>query len=95
MRDIRGAALYVKAALFAAIGVVSAMLILLRTPRISSALLIGLAIWAFARLYYFAFYVIERYVDPAYRFSGLWSCGVYLWRKRRSAAESAIARERR
>jgi len=23
--------------------------------------------------YYFAFYVIEKYVDPTYRFAGLWS----------------------
>jgi hypothetical protein len=33
--------------------------------------LLLVAIWAFCRAYYFAFYVIEHYVDPAYRFSGL------------------------
>jgi len=33
----------------------------------------------FARAYYFAFYVIERYVD---RFSGLWSCVRYLCSQR-------------
>jgi hypothetical protein len=32
-----------------------------------------LAIWAFCRAYYFAFYVLEKYVDPQYRFAGLWS----------------------
>ena len=30
-----------------------------------------LMIWAFARAYYFAFYVIEHYIDPLHRFSGL------------------------
>lgn len=30
-----------------------------------------ITIWAFCRAYYFAFYVIEHYVDPHYRFAGL------------------------
>ena len=34
-------------------------------------LLLGLAIWGFARAYYFAFYVIEHYVDESYKYSGL------------------------
>lgn len=29
------------------------------------------ALWGFCRAYYFAFYVIEKYVDPGYQFSGL------------------------
>jgi hypothetical protein len=32
-----------------------------------------LAIWAFCRAYYFAFYVIENYIDPKFRFAGLFS----------------------
>jgi hypothetical protein len=32
-----------------------------------------LAIWAFCRAYYFAFYVIENYIDPKFRFAGLLS----------------------
>ena len=31
------------------------------------------AVWAFCRAYYFAFYVIEKYVDGRYRFAGVWS----------------------
>jgi hypothetical protein len=31
----------------------------------------AVAIWAFCRAYYFAFYVIERYIDPGFRFAGL------------------------
>ena len=29
--------------------------------------------WGFCRAYYFAFYVIEKYVDRRFRFSGLGS----------------------
>jgi hypothetical protein len=32
-----------------------------------------IAVWCFCRLYYFAFHVIEHYVDASYRFSGLLS----------------------
>ena len=45
--------------------------------------IVGLAIWAFARAYYFAFYVIEHYIDESYKFAGLSSFVRYLWEKRR------------
>lgn len=38
--------------------------------RLSAA---GLMIWAFCRLYYFLFYVLEKYVDPAQKYSGLYA----------------------
>lgn len=46
--------------------------------------LIGLlcVIWSSARLYYFMFYVIEKYVDDRYRFSGIWSFLTFLIRKK-------------
>ncbi len=47
------------------------------------ALLLGMTVWCFCRFYYFAFYVIEKYVDPAYRFSGLWSFARYLCQSRK------------
>jgi len=40
-------------------------------PDFQLALLIAIAIWAFCRAFYFAFYVIEHYVDPSFRFAGL------------------------
>jgi hypothetical protein len=40
-------------------------------------------VWAFCRFYYFAFYVIEHYVDASYRFSGLLSLLHYAISKRR------------
>jgi hypothetical protein len=33
----------------------------------------AIAIWAFCRAYYFAFYVIEHYVDSSFKFAGLGS----------------------
>ena len=47
-------------------------------------MLLGVAIWSFCRFYYFAFYVIEKYVDSSYRFAGLSSVVRYLiveWRR--------------
>ena len=44
--------------------------------------LLAIAEWCFARFYYFAFYVIQHYVDPSYRFAGLGSFAAYLLRKR-------------
>ena len=35
------------------------------------------------RAYYFAFYVIERYADPSFKFSGLWSFVRYLTTRHR------------
>jgi hypothetical protein len=40
-------------------------------PNWRIAVMLAIAIWCFARAYYFAFYVIEHYIDPSYRFAGL------------------------
>ena len=37
----------------------------------------------FCRFYYFAFYVIEHYLDGNYRFSGLWPFARYLMQQRK------------
>ena len=79
MRDLTNPRhMVLKAVLFAAIGITSAVLLLLESPSLRTALLLLLVIWAFARLYYFAFYVIERYIDPEYRSSGILSAVRYL-----------------
>jgi len=82
LRDVR--VLYAKAGLFVLGGVISSALVLLECPRVRVAIFLAIAIWCFARAYYFAFYVIERYVDPSFRFSGLWSVGKYLLERRRN-----------
>ncbi len=68
----------VKGVLFLLIGIVAAVLIVLDSPTWKTALLLALAIWSFCRFYYFAFYVIEKYVDPNCKFSGLISFVKYL-----------------
>jgi hypothetical protein len=67
----------VKGSLFLFLGIFSGALLLLEHPTLRTGLLLGIAIWGFCRFYYFAFYVIEHYVDPDYRFSGLLSFARY------------------
>jgi hypothetical protein len=83
MQDLKSPkTMWLKGALFLAIGIISAGLLFSEMPTFRVALLLALAIWAFCRAYYFAFYVIQHYVDPGYRFSGLWSFVAYLIRNR-------------
>jgi hypothetical protein len=77
-----------KGILFLLVGVLSAVLLWLEEPTLKTALLLALSIWCFCRFYYFAFYVIEHYVDPGYRFSGLGSFLAYLWSKPRKKDSS-------
>ena len=65
------------------IGIVAVAMILLENPNWRAAVLLAVAIWSFCRFYYFAFYVIERYVDPTYKFSGLISFVRYWLQQRR------------
>ena len=83
MKDLTPTWIKIKALMFLIIGVAAAVLIFLGTPDWKTALLLILAIWSFCRLYYFAFYVIEKYVDPNYKFSGLMSFLKYLFQRRR------------
>lgn len=84
MPDLKSPRLiYLKAALFVGIGVVASALILLLAPDWRVAVLLGLAVWAFCRAYYFAFYVVEHYVDGEYRFAGLVDFARYLLGRRR------------
>jgi hypothetical protein len=71
-----------KGALFLMLGVLSGTLLVLEQPSLKIAALLCLTVWCFCRFYYFAFYVIQHYIDPAYRFSGLWSFARHLLAKR-------------
>lgn len=83
MKDLRSPKLmWLKGVLFIAIGLASAGLILVETPTVRTALLLVLTIWSFCRAYYFAFYVLEKYVDPQFRFAGLWSIMRYILKGR-------------
>lgn len=74
--------IYLKGFLFLLAGSLAGGILILDNPKIQTVVLLAVAVWSFARFYYFAFYVIERYVDPGYRFAGLWSFARYLVRRR-------------
>ena len=83
MKDITSAGwIKFKGILFLIVGLCSSALLLWEYPKIKVALLLAITVWCFCRFYYFAFYVIEHYVDPGYRFSGLWSFARYLLSRR-------------
>ena len=71
-----------KGILFLLIGIVAAILVFLDNTKWPTAALLALAIWSCCRFYYFAFYVIEKYVDPGYKFSGLMDFAKYFFRRR-------------
>lgn len=74
--------IYAKGALFLLGGLLASGLLLAESPSWKAALLLAVAVWCFARWYYFAFYVIEHYVDPGFKFAGLGSFACYLVRRR-------------
>ncbi len=63
--------LYAKGALFVVLGLSASALLVLEHPSLTTVALLAVAVWAFARAYYFAFYVVQHYADPAFRFAGL------------------------
>src|SRR6266540_5623425 len=73
-----------KGLLFLIVGLLAAALLLIEHPSLKAIVLLAIAVWCFCRFYYFAFYVIEHYVDGAYRFSGLWSFARYMAHRGRS-----------
>jgi hypothetical protein len=75
--------LWLKFGLFLTLGSLACSIALFLFPSWQLAALMGVAIWAFCRAYYFAFYVIERYIDPTYRFAGLSSLMRYALRNRK------------
>jgi uncharacterized membrane protein YjjP (DUF1212 family) len=75
--------LYAKGALLLALGLLAAGMALLLYPDWRLAALLAIAVWAFCRAYYFAFYVVEHYADAGFKFAGLSSFVRYLWQRRR------------
>jgi hypothetical protein len=74
MTDIQNPRLlYLKGALFLALGFLASAILLWEHPDAKTAALLAVAVWAFVRAYYFAFYVIEHYIDPGSKYAGLLS----------------------
>jgi hypothetical protein len=84
MKDLTNPAwIKAKGLLFLLLGLLSAVLLFFERPTLRVAALLAIVVWSFCRFYYFAFYVLQRYVDPTYRFSGLLSLVRYLFRNSR------------
>jgi hypothetical protein len=93
MKDLTDARwIKLKGILFVILGLIASALLIYDIPTLKAAFLLALAIWCFCRAYYFAFYVIEHYVDPCYRFSGLGSFLIYFFS--RGKQTSAAGREK-
>jgi hypothetical protein len=81
--DLKSPALmYLKAFLFLVAGSAASGALLFENPGLRNTFLLAVAVCSFCRLYYFCFYVIEKYIDPEYRFAGLGSVVTYLLRHR-------------
>ena len=70
--------IYTKGSLLLLISLLSASLIFIQIPRWDILVLLLICLCASCRSYYFAFYVIQNYVDPYYRFSSLFDFTRYL-----------------
>ena len=64
-------AIYAKGLLFVGLAILSSALLIADSPNLKTIALLAIAIWSSCRAYYFAFYVIQHYVDGKYRFAGL------------------------
>jgi hypothetical protein len=72
MRDLSNPRwIQAKGLMFLAMGLASAALLILELPSLRVAVLLTITVWSFCRAYYFAFYVIQHYIDPGFRYSGL------------------------
>lgn len=70
-----------KGGLFLLLAVLSAGLIFEASPTLTTAGLLVLLGWSSARFYYFLFYVLENYVDPTLRYSGIIELVRAIWRR--------------
>lgn len=76
--------MYAKAGLLLLAGLLAAAGVLIEIPSWKVAVLLGVSVWAFCRAYYFMFYVIERWIDPRFRFAGIWGAVAYMVKQRRA-----------
>jgi hypothetical protein len=91
MKDITNSkVIFIKGILFLLGGIVASVALLIEHPSLKVAALLTILVWCFARSYYFAFYVIEHYVDKGYKFSGLWSFVMYTCRRKKKETGSEI-----
>ena len=72
MREIKSKRIIcVKGILFLLCAALACAILLVEHPDLLTLAMLTVAVWSFARFYYFAFYVMEKYVDSTRRYSGL------------------------
>ena len=81
--------MYLKAIGFALIALLCAASLFMKSMRRDTVVLIVCLVWASARAYYFCFYVIEKYIDPEYKFAGVGSAIQHLLRRRSTDDQGA------
>ncbi len=72
-----------KGFLFLLSAIVAAGVLLGENFTLRTAFLLFVAMWSACRFYYFAFYVIEKYLDPSFKFSSLHAFALYFFGRRR------------
>ena len=77
-----------KGFLFLFLGLLSGGLLLFEHRTLKNFVLLAIVVWSFCRFYYFGFYVLERYADPNYKFSGLISMVQYVVSRRKGQIEA-------
>ena len=76
--------LYLTGALMLLVGLMASAILLTLHCDWMTAVLLATAVWGFCRAYYFAFYVIEHYIDPGHKYAGLMDFVKYALGKKRS-----------
>jgi hypothetical protein len=89
MRDLTSTGwIIAKGILLGLIALLAAAELFAEQPSLRRAALLAVLVWAGSRFYYFLFYVLERYVDPALRYAGLTALARTIWQRRRSGGGS-------
>ena len=83
MEDIKKVwLLYLKAFLLFLTGLISSLILVFFNFNLKTIVLLLLSIWGFCRAYYFAFYAIQHYIDPTFKYSGLMDFAIYQMKRR-------------
>ena len=82
MVDLSPRWMFVKAALFVVIGLLSAGFLLWQNPSWATAACLCALVWASARAYYFLFHAVQHWIDPDFRYRGLLDLCTRPWRRR-------------
>ena len=83
MSDLKSSRLIIlKGWLFLLIAIISFVLLALKLADWQMLALLAICIWSACRFYYFAFYVIQHYIDDSFHFAGLIDFAKYWFRNR-------------